>query len=90
LRDAWVTRWHESSTYERVERMEKRRLDVGAIVQLAHTHRAHVATTSHHAAVAFRIEELLRLDNGITLYKVKSENEPFDRIVAECDLAPRP
>ncbi len=40
------------------------------------------------ASATFRIEQLLKLDDGITLYKVKSETEPFDRIVAECDLAP--
>ncbi len=64
--------------------MSKCRLDVGAIVHLPH-----MATTSNGTAT-FRIEALLRLDNGITLYKIKSETEPFDRIVAECDLALRP
>ncbi len=45
---------------------------------------------SRNGAASFRIEELLRLDNGDTLYKVKSDTEPFDRVVAECDLALMP
>jgi hypothetical protein len=45
---------------------------------------------SRDGEATFRIEALLRLDHGITLYKVKSESEPFDRIVAESDLSPRP
>ena len=58
--------------------MSKRELVVGAIV-----HIRHVAAS----AATYRIAELLLLDNGIILYKVKSETEPFDRIVAEPDLA---
>jgi hypothetical protein len=46
-----------------------------------------MATTTRDDAATFRIEGLLRLNDGITLYKVKCEAEPFDRIVAECDLA---
>jgi hypothetical protein len=64
--------------------MSKRTLDVGTIVHLPH-----IATTTRDGAAMFRVEELLRLDNGSTLYKVKSETEPFDRIIAECDLALR-
>ncbi|HEY7669453.1 MAG TPA: hypothetical protein VH852_02345 [Hyphomicrobium sp.] len=62
--------------------MSKRTLSVGAIVRLPH-----MATTARDDAATFRIEELLPLNDGITLYKVKCEAEPFDRIVAECDLA---
>ncbi len=61
--------------------MSKRTLDVGAIVHLPH-----IATTTRDGAATFRVEELLQLDNGSTLYKVKSEAEPFDRILAEGDL----
>jgi len=50
----------------------------------------HVAVTGRDGTVAFRIKELLRLGDGDTLYKVKSDTEPFDRIVAECDLALSP
>jgi hypothetical protein len=65
--------------------MSKRRLDVGAIVYLSS-----ITATARNGATAFRIEELLRLDDGLTLYKVRSETEPFDRIVAECDLTQHP
>ncbi len=65
--------------------MPKRQLHVGAIV-----HIRHVALTSRDGAASFRIEELVRLDDGDTLYKVKNDAEPFDRIVAEGDLALRP
>jgi hypothetical protein len=34
----------------------------------------------------YRIEQLLTLDDGATLYKIRHENEPFDRIVSERDL----
>ena len=44
--------------------------------------------TVHH--VEYRIEQLVRLDSGVTLYKIKSETEPFDRIVDESDLKPQP
>ena len=40
--------------------------------------------------IEYRIEQLVRLDSGVTLYKIKSEMEPFDRIVDEADLAPQP
>jgi hypothetical protein len=62
--------------------MPKRQLHVGAIV-----HISHVALTAGDGTAIFRIKELLRLDDGDTLYKVKNDTEPFDRIVAECDLA---
>ena len=65
--------------------MSKRRLNVGAIV-----HIRQVSLTARDGAATFRIEELLRLDDGGTLYKVKSDIEPFDHIVAERDLALRP
>jgi hypothetical protein len=65
--------------------MPKRHLHVGAIV-----HIRHVALTSTDVAACFRIEQLVRLDDGDTLYKVKNDTEPFDRIVAACDLALSP
>ena len=34
----------------------------------------------------YRIEQLLTLGDGATLYKVRHENEPFDRVVSERDL----
>jgi hypothetical protein len=65
--------------------MSKRALDVGAIVYLSS-----ITTATRDGPPAFRIEELLRLEDGITLFKVRSETEPFDRIVAECDLTQHP
>ncbi len=37
----------------------------------------------------YRIEERLTLDEGLTLYKIKADAEPFDRVVAEHDLMQR-
>jgi hypothetical protein len=62
--------------------MSKRQLDVGAIV-----HIRHVAVTTGDDAARFRIQELLVLDDGSTVYKVRNDFEPFDRIVGERDLA---
>jgi len=62
--------------------MSERKLDVGAIV---HFSRLEARTGAH--APEYRIEQLLVLADGVTLYKIKSAAEPFDRIVSECDLA---
>jgi len=62
--------------------MSKRQLDVGAIV-----HIRHVAVATGGVAAHFRIQELLMLDDGSTVYKVRNDSEPFDRIVGERDLA---
>jgi hypothetical protein len=70
---------------KRVRRVTQRSLTIGAAVQLPR-----ITTAARASETTYRIEALLRLDNGITLYKVKSETEPFDRIVSECDLAPQP
>lgn len=37
----------------------------------------------------YRIEQLLVVDEGPTLYKIKTDAEPFDRVVAERDLTRR-
>ena len=55
-------------------------LNVGSMVLLPHV----PATT--RSPPTFRVEELLTLDDGLILYKVKSETEPFDRIVDEREL----
>jgi hypothetical protein len=64
--------------------MSRRKLDVGAIV---HFTRLEARTGAH--APEYRIEQLLGPEDGVTLYKIRSEAEPFDRIVAECDLTMR-
>ena len=56
-------------------------LNVGSFVMLPH-----IAPTTRTGPATFRIEELLTLNEGIVLYKVKSEAEPFDRIVDEREL----
>jgi hypothetical protein len=64
--------------------MSKRELNVGSIVHFAPQHRANGADIP-----AYRIEQRLELKDGATLYKIRSETEPFDRIVGEGDLAMR-
>jgi hypothetical protein len=41
------------------------------------------------AAHSFRIKQLVPLDCGSALYRIRSEREPFDRIVSEDLLAPQ-
>ncbi len=62
--------------------MSKRKLDVGTVVRFVR-----VRTTMSTGASEYRVEQLLRLECGDTLYKIKSNAEPFDRIVSEHDLA---
>ena len=56
-------------------------LHVGSIVQLPH-----IAATTRIRPAAFRIEQRLTLEDGHVLYKIKSEAEPFDRIIDEREL----
>jgi hypothetical protein len=70
---------------KRVERTSKRTLAIGEIVQLHN-----VAASAAGGEATYRVEALLQLANDVTLYKIKCETEPFDRIVSECDLAPQP
>jgi hypothetical protein len=56
-------------------------LNVGSFVTLPH-----IAATTRTVPATFLIQELLTLDDGLILYKVKSEAEPFDRIVDEREL----
>jgi hypothetical protein len=56
-------------------------LNVGSFVTLPH-----IAATTRTVPATFRIQELLTVDDGLILYKVKSEAEPFDRIVDEREL----
>ena len=35
---------------------------------------------------SYRIEQLLRLDGGATLYKIRCDAEPFDRVVEAVHL----
>jgi hypothetical protein len=61
--------------------MSRRELDIGAFV-----HFAGFATGYAPPEASYRIEQLLTLQDGATLYKIRNEAEPFDRVVAERDL----
>jgi len=61
--------------------MSRRRLEIGTIVKLA------LNGADFTAAHSFRIEQMVPLDCGGALYRIRSEREPFDRIVSEDVLA---
>jgi hypothetical protein len=63
--------------------MPMRELTVGATVQLPPAARADAA--GEELAI-YRVEHLLKLADGATLYTIKSEAEPFERVVAAADL----
>lgn len=59
--------------------MSSRELDVGTIV--------HFLCESARGTIAqYCVQELLFIEDGAVLYRIKSDAEPFDRIVAEGDL----
>lgn len=60
--------------------MRSGELDVGTIV---HFMQATVCASPRD----YRIEQLVLLEGGVRLYRIKSDAEPFDRIVAARDLA---
>lgn len=62
--------------------MSDRGLEVGMTV-----HFARLAASTGSGAHEFRVMQLLNLNDGATLYRIKCESEPFDRVVAEADLA---
>ena len=61
------------------ERESERELSVGAVVRCRRE-------TAVNGSFEYRIEELLRLADGATLYWIKSDAEPFQRVVSERDL----
>ena len=62
--------------------MSRRELDVGAFV-----HFAGFATGYAPPEASYRIEQRLTLQDGATLYKIRNDAEPFDRVVTERDLS---
>jgi hypothetical protein len=64
--------------------MSQRKLSVGAMVQARH-----LAASTLTERTSFRIEQLVQLEGGGLLYKIKSDGEPFDRIVDEHGLIPQ-
>jgi hypothetical protein len=63
------------------ERESERELSIGAVVRC----RPEMLVTGS-GLLEYRIEELLRLADGATLYWIKSDAEPFQRVVSERDL----
>ncbi|HET6320516.1 MAG TPA: hypothetical protein VFF87_00545 [Hyphomicrobium sp.] len=61
--------------------MSRRELDVGSFVHLTGLESGLMVPEASYC-----IEQLLTLSDGNTLYKVRHEAEPFDRIVRERDL----
>jgi hypothetical protein len=61
--------------------MSRRELEVGSFVHLLSLETGLLAPEA-----TYRIEQLLTLGDGATLYKVRHENEPFDRVVSEREL----
>lgn len=64
--------------------MSRRELDVGSFVHLPA-----LDQPSEAAECAYRIEQLVKTMEGPTLYKIKADAEPFDRVVTERDLKRR-
>ncbi|MDH4983844.1 hypothetical protein [Hyphomicrobium sp. D-2] len=61
--------------------MADRELEVGAIVQLTGLEIGLMI-----ADASYRIEQLLQAEEGSPLYRVRRDDEPFDRIVSERDI----
>jgi hypothetical protein len=64
--------------------MSRRELDVGSFVHLPS-----LDGISETDECRYRIEQLVKTIDGPTLYKVRNEAEPFDRLVGERDLTRR-
>jgi hypothetical protein len=62
--------------------MSRRELDVGSFV-----HFTGFVTGYAAPEASYRIEQLMTLGDGGVLYKIRNDAEPFDRVVAERDLA---
>ena len=62
--------------------MSRRALSVGSFV-----HFIGFGASGREAPLPYRIEGLMHLDDGATLYTIRNDAEPFDRVVVEHDLA---
>jgi hypothetical protein len=67
--------------------MSTRELNVGATVHFTRTMRVEAMPKAE--AAVYRVEKLLKLPDGATLYTIKNEAEPFERVVAASDLDAR-
>lgn len=63
--------------------MSQRELEIGSFVKVCGLDSVRMS-----AQAPYRIEQLLRLDTGTRLYKIRSDAEPFDRVVDEQQLIP--
>ena len=61
--------------------MSRHELEVGSFVHLLGLETGLLAPEA-----TYRIEQLLTLGDGATPYKIRHENEPFDRVVSEREL----
>ena len=59
-------------------------LQIGTTVHFAQTER--VAGMPKATAAVYRVENLLKTQDGATLYTIKSDAEPFERLVSAQDL----
>jgi hypothetical protein len=64
--------------------MSTRELNVGATVHFARTVRIDAMPKAE--AAVYRVENLLKMPDGATLYTIGCEAEPFERVVAAGDL----
>lgn len=64
--------------------MATRDWDVGARVRFTRPQR--VDGMPKAEAAVYRVERLLKAGDGATLYTIKNEAEPFERLVATSDL----
>ena len=67
--------------------MPSDKLDVGATVRFTLPERFEAMPKAE--AAVFRVESLLKMPDGGTLYTIRSEAEPFERVVAASDLDKR-
>ncbi|MFN3625590.1 MAG: hypothetical protein ACK4TP_16190 [Hyphomicrobium sp.] len=61
--------------------MAQRELEIGSFVQITGLEVGQMAPEA-----SYRIEQLLTLGDGATLYKIRREDEPFDRVVGAHQL----
>lgn len=61
--------------------MSRRELEIGSFVQITGFEMGQMAPEA-----SYRIEQLLKLDGGATLCKIRSDAEPFDRVVSARQL----
>ncbi len=67
--------------------MARFELELGALVQFAGAQFAGLETGHMATEVSYRIEQLLMLDDGATLYRIRCDAEPFDHVVSARQLA---